>query len=183
MATSRMRAEDELGGGALGETLEFLVRIWRLNHALEQLSARMDRRLGVTAQQRFVIRCVGKYPGIIASRLARILHLDAGTISTALARLETKRLVERRRDERDRRRVSVVLTPAGAALDQSMEGTVESAVAELCETRNPKDLAATKRSLEALTRLIDAQGRSASHDLAAPPTDKAGGRAGDRRRR
>ena len=153
-----MKHEDQTADA----TLEFLGGLWRLNHALEQLSARMDARLGVTAQQRFVIRWIGKHPGIIAGQLARILHLDAGTISTTLARLEAKRLIERRRDQRDRRRVTIVLTPAGTALDQATGGTVESAVVELCETRSAKDLGVTKQILEALTRLLDAQSRSAS---------------------
>ena len=68
----------------LGPELDFLRRLWRLSHALERVSSRMKRRLGVTAQQRMILRCVGKYPGLPAGQLAELLHLDPGTISASL---------------------------------------------------------------------------------------------------
>jgi MarR family transcriptional regulator, organic hydroperoxide resistance regulator len=71
----------------LGPALDFLQRLWRLNHALERLSSRMERQLGITAQQRLIIRCIGKYPGVGAGQLAALLHVDPGTVSAALNRL------------------------------------------------------------------------------------------------
>ncbi|MBK7395035.1 MAG: MarR family transcriptional regulator [Myxococcales bacterium] len=113
---------------ALGPALDFLQRLWRLDHATERLSARMERRLGITAQQRFVIRCVGAYPGITAGQLAALLHVDRGTVSATLRRLETKGLLERRRDPVDSRRVALGLTAKGRTLDVPTNGTVEEAV-------------------------------------------------------
>jgi DNA-binding MarR family transcriptional regulator len=122
-----MSGDEQLTAYPLGSALAFLGRLWRLNHALERLSARMDRSLGVTAQQRFIIRCVGKYPGITAGALARVLHLDPGTVTAALHRLEAKGHVERRRDDRDRRRVTLGLTRAGIDLDRATSGTARRA--------------------------------------------------------
>jgi DNA-binding MarR family transcriptional regulator len=135
----------------LGRALEFLQRLWQLNHAMEMLSLSMDRRLGVTAQQRLIVRCVGKYPGLTAGQLAALLHVDPGTISAGLRRLEQKGLVDRRRDPRDQRRVALGLTAKGRALDCPAEGTVERAVERLLEAERPEDLAAASRVLEELT--------------------------------
>src|SRR5512147_2990729 len=96
--------------GPLGPTLDFLEHLWRLNHALERLSGRMTKVLGVTAQQRLVIRCIGKFPHITAGQLARLLHLDPGTVSATLRRLEAQGVLVRRRDRRDRRCVMLRLT-------------------------------------------------------------------------
>jgi MarR family transcriptional regulator, organic hydroperoxide resistance regulator len=82
----------------LGPALNFLRGVWEMNHALEKLSLNMAQRLGVTAQQRLVLRCVGKFPGVTAGQLATLLHLDPGTVSAALKRLEEKALLERRKD-------------------------------------------------------------------------------------
>src|SRR5665213_3068487 len=101
----------------LGSALDFLQRLWRLNHALEQLSGRMERRFAVTAQQRLIIRCVGAYPGMTAGQLAGVLNVDPGTVSAAFRRLEEKKLLERRRDPGDSRRVALGLTPQGRAID------------------------------------------------------------------
>jgi len=51
-----------------GPALDFLERTWRVNHAMQRVSNRMARDLGLTGPQRLVVRCIGKYPGIPASQ-------------------------------------------------------------------------------------------------------------------
>ena len=138
----------------LGPALDFLKQLWALNHALEQLSSRMDARLGVTAQQRLLLRCIGKYPGISAGHLASLLRLDPGTVSASLNRLQAKGLVVRRRDPRDRRRSSLGLTAKGRELDHAAPGTVEGAVERLLASAPAKAVTATTAVLEQLTRLV-----------------------------
>ena len=99
----------------VGPALDFLRHLWQLEHSLARLSRAMERRL--TAQQRFIILCVGAYPGITAGQLAGVLHVDVGTMSAALRRLEDKALIERRRDPGDSRRAVVGLTHNGRQLD------------------------------------------------------------------
>lgn len=135
----------------LGPALEFLQRLSALNHALETLSGNMSVRLGVTAQQRLIIRCLGKYPGLPAGQLASLLHVDPGTVSAALRRLEAKGLVERRKDPRDQRRAALGLTAKGRELDKATPGTVENALVRLLAEADANELAATVSVLERLT--------------------------------
>lgn len=138
----------------LTPALEFLEGIWRLNHALERASLRMEATLGITAQQRLILRCVGKYPGMTSGQLATVLHLDPGTISTSLGRLERKGLLERRQDHRDKRRVVLGLTPAGRALDKPMPGTIEDAVERWLLSSAPEETTAARRMLDKLAELL-----------------------------
>jgi DNA-binding MarR family transcriptional regulator len=115
----------------LEPVLDFMRGLWHLSHALELTSSAMQRKLAITAPQRMVLRCVGAQPGLAAGQLARMLHLDPGTVSAALRRLEKKDLLERRRDPADGRRVAISLTRAGLALTRPARGTVEAAVARL----------------------------------------------------
>lgn len=142
----------------LGPALDFIRKISALNHALERVSSQMDRTIGVTAQQRLVLRCVGRYPGITAGQLASVLHLDPGTISASLRRLEERRLVERRHDPRDRRRVVVGLTANGRELDQPTGGTVEAAVEKLLVASSEGDIAVTAGVLDRLTKILNESG-------------------------
>lgn len=135
----------------LGPALEFMRSIWRLSHALELTSGLMERSLGITAQQRMVIRCLGKQPGISPSQLASLLHLDRSTISTALNRMERDGLLTRRADENDRRSVTLWLSAKGKKLDRPSEATVESAVQRTLEQINQRDLKATGRVMEQLS--------------------------------
>jgi DNA-binding MarR family transcriptional regulator len=139
----------------LGPALDFLQRLWQLNHALEKVSRRMETQLGVTAQQRFILRCIGKYPGMTAGQLASLLHVDPGTVSASLNRLEKRGLLERRRDPRDKRRTAIGLTPAGRDLDRPAKGTVESAVERLLAATPASDLTSMSEVLDQLTRLLE----------------------------
>lgn len=147
----------------LTPALEFLTHVWMLNHALERVSSRTDRDVGITAQQRLALRCVGKFPGMTAGQLASVLHLDPGTVSAALRRLEAKGLLERRRDPRDRRRVNLGLTAAGRALDRPMDHTVEHGVDQLLKTARPADLNAAREVLRLLTSLLIAEAEGKEH--------------------
>jgi DNA-binding MarR family transcriptional regulator len=151
--------------------LDFMRALWRVNHALERMSSRMEESIGVTAQQRMVIRWVGKDRDITAGQLAARLHVDAGTVSAACKRLERKGLLRRRRDERDRRRVVLALTATGRALDRPTAGTVESAISRWLERTPSRDVQATDRVLTALSESLEVEAA------------RADGAAGTKRRR
>jgi len=151
----------ETGDFTFSPTVEFMRNLWRLNHALERQSRRLEATWGVTAQQRMIIRCVGKYPGMTAGQLARQLHVDAGTVSAALNRLERKGLLERRRAERDRRRLTLGLTAAGRSIDQVASG-LERAVANLLGATSADEVASTRRVLEALAELLEGEASEVS---------------------
>jgi len=149
----------------LSPALSFLQRIWELNHALERLSNQMERRLGITAPQRFIVRCVGKYPGMTAGQLAAMLHLDRGSVSAALRRLEQQGLLKRRRDPRDGRRVTLGLTPKGNSLAVPRSGTVESAVVHLLESSSKAEIEATRSVLRRLSAAIGDEEGVSRHQL------------------
>lgn len=140
----------------LGPAFEFLQQLWKLDHAREQLSLRMETALGITAQQRFLLRVVSRYPGIGAGQLARLLHVDSGTVSASLARLESKSLLERHKDPVDKRRASLCLTAKGRGLDQPTPGTAEHVVEEFLSEISESDLVTTMRVLETLTKRLEA---------------------------
>ncbi len=117
----------------LGEVLDFMRLIWRLDHALQRTSKRMQASLGVTGPQRLVMRIAGRFPGIPAGQLAEILHVHPSTLTGVLKRLERRGLVARRRDPRDLRRALIGLTAEGRRLEADLEGTVESAVRDAIE--------------------------------------------------
>lgn len=135
--------------------LEFMQHLWALNHAVERTSLRMERELGVTAQQRLVLRCVGKYPGMMPTQVAALLHLDRGTISVTLRRLGRRGLITRRADPRDSRRVFLGLTKKGLELVQPCPGTVESAVEQTLATLGGPSLEATKLVLNRITEALE----------------------------
>jgi MarR family transcriptional regulator, organic hydroperoxide resistance regulator len=142
---------------SLGKTTDFLRRLWELNHELERASRCTEALFGVTAQQRLMIRCIGKYPGMTLGQLAAQFHLDPGTVSIAVDRLEDKGLIERRRSSPDKRRVNVGLTPRGRKVDGEVIGITEAAVQKLLSSASPEEIDCTRRMLSSLTRLLHAE--------------------------
>ncbi len=156
----------------LSSALDFLQRLWQLNHALEKLSSQMEKRIGVTAPQRMIVRCIGKYPGMAPSQLAAVLHLDPGTVSATLSRLEDKGFVVRRRDSADKRRVSLGLTAKGRKLDQLTPGTVEHGMERLLAGARPGDIAATRKLLSQLTGALQEELEAAARPATRRPSAK-----------
>src|SRR5207249_8620883 len=134
----------------LGEVLEFLRLIWALDHRMQTVSKRMEKTISLSGPQRIVLRIVGRLPGISAGHLARILHIHPGTLTSLLDRLERRRLVRRRVDSDDRRRVLVELTPSGARLDVEAPGTVEAAVHDALGAMSADDVQSARRVLMAI---------------------------------
>ena len=145
--------------------------------------------MGVTAQQRVMVRFVGLAPGISPGHLAELLHLDPGTVSTTVRRLEAKGLLLRRRDAIDARRTTLFLSARGRRLDRPTDGTVESAVAALLTERSSEDMTTTSRVLDDLTELLDRESaaRDRSHSRggrrSAPLSSKSTERPRPRARR
>jgi DNA-binding MarR family transcriptional regulator len=147
----------------LGAVLEFMRVIWQLDHALQRTSKRMEASLGVTGPQRLVIRIVGRFPGMPAGQLAKLLHLHPSTLTGILKRLERQGLLRRRADPRDGRRSLFGLTDKGRSFDVDAEGTVEACIARALERTSEEKLHAARELLEAIAwQLEDSVGRPGS---------------------
>ncbi len=139
----------------LGPVLDLLREWWALNHAFERTSRRMAARLGVTVPQRVLLRVIGRYPGIGPGDLAKVLHLDAGTISATVRRLEEAGVVKRRPNDRDARRVALGLTARGRSLDGDDEQTIEGALARVLMRASPEGIVVMRSFLAAFSQELE----------------------------
>ncbi|MGH7336963.1 MAG: MarR family winged helix-turn-helix transcriptional regulator [Myxococcota bacterium] len=157
---------------ALGEVLDFMRLFWAIDQALQRKSKRMLRTLGVTGPQRLVLRIVGRFPGLSAGDLARLLHVHPSTLTGVIARLEQSGLLARTTDRRDARRSLLALTNKGRRFDVATEGTVEAAVARALAHLRPQQLEATRVVLQSVTESL----------MDPPMADSSTARAGSRSR-
>lgn len=144
----------------LDATLQFMQCLWAVDHALQSLSKRMWRQLGLTGPQRLVLRILGTQPGLSPGELAAILHIHPSTLTGIVQRLERLSLVRRTVERSDRRRMNLHLTAAGRALDRPMPGTVEAAVRRVLRDASRASVGATVRVLTAVA--TELQGTAAA---------------------
>jgi DNA-binding MarR family transcriptional regulator len=150
-ASQRLRADEQLG-----DVLEFMRRLWAVDHGLESTSKYMELRHGVTGPQRMALRLLGCYPDISARELAELMHLHPSTLTGILRRLEERGYIVREVDENDRRRAVLGLTARGRQLDYVQPGTVEAAVHRVLARIGQKPLATAAAVLSLLAQELEA---------------------------
>ena len=72
--------------------------------------------LGLTYPQYLVMLVLWEHDDVMVSTIGERLHLDSGTLTPLLKRLEASGLLQRERSAEDERRVHVRLTPQGRKL-------------------------------------------------------------------
>ena len=93
---------------------------------------------GLTEQQWRVLRVLWDLEAVTLTRLAALTLIPAPSLVGIVDRLERAELVTRQRSEADRRKVNVVLTSQGAALEDEIMPRVASAYADLKQAVDPE---------------------------------------------
>lgn len=143
--------------------------IWGIDHCLQRASKKMSLSMGLTGPQRLVLRIVGRFPGVSAGRLATIMHLHPSTLTGVLRRLSRRRLLHRRRDPHDARRVCLSLTDKGRELDVPASGTVEEVVRTVIADFKPAQVSTAQKLLLALSESLEKSLGPVEPDLPIAP--------------
>jgi DNA-binding MarR family transcriptional regulator len=90
--------------------------LYAATNLLQRIYRPLLEPLGLTYSQYLVMLVLWERGPVNVGDLRRCLHLDTGTLTPLLKRMEKAGLVTRRRDPADERRVVIALTPHGASL-------------------------------------------------------------------
>jgi DNA-binding MarR family transcriptional regulator len=144
----------------LDPVLDFMRLLWAIEHRLQSTSKRMEARLGVTGPQRLVLRVAGRFPGLAAGELARILQLHPSTLTGIIQRLIDKRLLVRRRDARDGRVTRLYVSGKGARFMRASPETIEAAVARALARVPAAGVRRARAVLRSIADALERQPRS-----------------------
>ena len=123
--------------------------------------------LGLTYPQYLVMMVLWEQAPQMVSEIGHKLHLDSGTLTPLLKRLQTQGLVVRQRDAADERRVLVTLTEAGQALKAQAESVPRSMACHLLNSAI--DLPQLRQELRQLLQALTA-GTTISPETDTNPT-------------
>jgi DNA-binding MarR family transcriptional regulator len=135
----------------------------RILYAIRQIIRRIDmdsRKLAaehrITGPQLVSLITIAEKGPLTATAIARQVHLSASTMVGILDRLESKGLVERHRDARDRRLVHVHATDAGRALVREAPYPLQYSLQKALRRLSERQQKQTAASLDRLVRLMGA---------------------------
>ena len=117
MADKKVSTEIDLSS-ATGFELPLFQALRRLQQAGEVHAKRLSRFGGLTPMQLLILQVLAGESRLTASALSGRVSLSAATLSGMLDRLEERGLLQRQRDDQDRRRQWLLLSTAGRELVQ-----------------------------------------------------------------
>jgi DNA-binding MarR family transcriptional regulator len=127
------------------------VRFLRFNlFSHKKLEVDLEKQ-GLTAPQFYVLATIGYFGGLPFGEIGAKMMVTVSNLTGIVDRLEEKKLVLRKRDERDRRVVHVMLTDKGAKLYKTTIPLFEksiSAIFAAVDKRQQKELSALLRKLD-----------------------------------
>jgi len=106
--------------------------VYSTAHAFNRVYKPLLDALKLTYPQYLVMFGLWQRDGVTVKQIGEQLHLDSGTLTPLLKRLESAGLVRRARDPADERQVRISLTPKGTALREKAR-TVGVGVVDACQ--------------------------------------------------
>lgn len=130
----------------------------RLNSIRAERLAEALGRFGLTARSSAVLKAVKELPSPVSQQaIAWALYLDQASVAIIADRLDADGLIQRRRDESNRRRYVVELTDAGHSLVEQIREPSELIASDMSRGLDDDE---TRALLELLQRVAAAHGIS-----------------------
>jgi DNA-binding MarR family transcriptional regulator len=126
--------------------------LYSASRAVTMVYRPLLEELNLTYPQYLVLMVLWEEEPCTVGRLGARLHLDSGTLSPLLKRLETTGYICRVRAADDERRVQITLTPAGRALEERAACIPERLVGD--GDADASDLAALRDAVRMLAETL-----------------------------
>ena len=151
---------------------QVLRAIRQIVRRISEHSKHLSREVGLTLPQLMCLKAIGELEGgeITVAQVGKQVHLSPATTSRILDRLVRAGLITRIRQERDRRKVSLSLTPAGVERYQTLPTPLQERFVERLLDLEPNERVALLDALQKISELMEATDLDAA-PLLAPGSD------------
>lgn len=122
--------------------------------AAQKYSQRVEKQLGVTGAQLWIMKEIDVSPGLRVGEVAKKLAIHQTTASNLLDALEKKEMICKSRQETDQRIVNLTLTEKGRSLMQKAPEPVRGLLPEALSQMKGDDLIRLGESMDVLLHSI-----------------------------
>lgn len=109
----------------------------------------------LTYEQHYVLRYIYKKAAITSSELAKLLNVNKSAITALTNRLIEKGLIERKRQDNDRRVVHLSLSPSGKQLFNECQTKINELVGQVISVFDETEVQAFMTTYEKLANELD----------------------------
>lgn len=134
------------------QLLEAAHLIGRATRLLDPIRLQVWDHLGIAQPQLRILFRVRATPGIDLRGLAAELNISPSAASQQVDKLVERRLLERKPDPRDRRRLQLTLTELGTAATRAISGAAIDYVVSLLSDLDDRDLKTLRHVLETVVQ-------------------------------
>lgn len=142
------------------EAAEVMDAIRRIVRMLRLATRAAEVQSGASAAQLFVLQTLAERPATSMGDLAARTLTDPSSVSTVVARLVERGLVERRPAKDDARRMEILLTAQGRSAARKAPEAAQLRIASAVDAMAPTQRKTLARSLRALIEATGAADRS-----------------------
>ena len=147
----------------------------RITRAIDLHSRHLAKNYDITGPQLICLLELSRGGTTSPGELARRVNLSAATVTGILDRLETRRLVRRRRNRKDKRRVIVALTRGGKDLAEKAPPPLHHRLASGLADLTDREQATIERALRRVVEMMEAEDIDAAPLLSAGPAESSAG--------
>jgi len=148
---------------------QVLISIRRIIRAIDLHSKKLVQKHGLTVPQLIVLREINSWKEVNVGEIAKNVSLSSATVTDVLARLEKRRLVERRRSNTDKRRVEVTATDAGVKILESAPPPLQESFIEKFETLKEWEQTLILATLQRVVSMMESRDVDVSAVLVTGP--------------
>lgn len=157
---------------------EVLATLRQIIRAIDIHSKQLSKHFGLTGPQLVLIKEIAAHRDISVSELARKVSLSQATVTTIIDRLETRGLATRIRSARDKRKVTLRITPKAQEILQANPTFLQEEFIRNFERLEKWEQTQILSSIQRLARMMKAEQLESQPVLStqelteeAPPSD------------
>ena len=139
---------------AIAEIMQSLRRIFK---AIQDYSYEVSDKFGTTGPQLWALKTISQNESLSLGELGRRMYLHPSTITGLIDRLEKKGLVERDRDQTDRRVIKLRLTSKGKGLVKRAPNPIQGKMIYGLRKLKRKELNSIYHSVQKLVEVVEVQ--------------------------
>ncbi len=134
-----------------------LIALRQILRATEISSRALAKQCGLTPSQLILMELIAKSGGAAPSALAKEISLSHATVTALIDKLEHRGFLKRTPDAHDKRRITVMLTEAGAAILENAPSILQQRFERGFEKLEDWEQSFLVAALERTVALLDAE--------------------------